>query len=50
MLRPISATLRMVCLKAQTTESMKILNCGAGIWRYAEEQAMMEEEDERDKR
>lgn len=35
MLSPISATLRMVCLKAHTTESMKILNWGGGICRYA---------------
>ena len=35
MFSPISATLRMVCLNAHTTESMNILNCGGGICKYA---------------
>ena len=35
MFSPISATLRMVCLNAHTTESMNILNWGGEICRYA---------------
>ena len=36
MLRPVSATFRMVCLKAQITESSTSLNWAGGILKNAE--------------
>lgn len=38
MLSPVSATLRMVCLKAQMMESRTSLNCCGGIERKAGKQ------------